>query len=351
MVALVAVIALAVFNRDKPVQVAEPDEEQVKLVETAVVERGEVEQVSGLSGVLEAEEETTVAFEVPGQILEMRCEEGDNVSAGAVLARVDATEYSLQLTGARAGLEKAQVAHQQALEHFDRMKQLFDSGVVPQLDYENAQNRLKVAGEDLAEASQALTLLEKDKTVLTAPVSGTVLAKTASQGQVMGAGSPVYIIGKISTLKTVLPVPDHEISAWETGQNVILKLYSRERQGKVTRILPGANRGTGTIGVEVSVPNPDRDWFPGQIVLAGRADIREGIYVPAGAVINRGEEKPYVFVANDGKASKRTVAIGQLFGDRLEVVAGLEAGEVLVVKGADKLFAGDRVEEPGGSGE
>ncbi len=349
---VVVVIVLVAFTRDKRAEVAKPDDEQqVKFVETAVVGQGKAERVSGFSGVLEAIGETAVAFEVSGRITEMRYAEGDNVTAGAVLARVDATEYSLQLTRARTGMEKAQVGHQQALEHFDRIKQLFEAGAVSQLDFENAQNRLKVAGEDLAEAGEALSLLEKDKSVLTAPTGGTVLAKMADPGQVTGAGSPVYRIGQISTLKTILPVPDHEINAWKTGQTVVLELYDRERQGTVTRIFPGANRGTGTIGVEVSIPNPDRDWYPGQIVLAGRAEVREGIYVPAAAVINRGEENPYVFVVNDGQASKRTVTIGELFGDRLEVVAGLETGETLVVKGAEKLFEGDRVEVPGGSGK
>lgn len=207
-----------------------------------------------------------------------------------------------------------------------------------------------MAEEDLAEASQSLSLLEQDKSVLIAPINGTVLAKMADQGQVTGAGTPVYKIGQIKTLKTILPVPDHEINAWKPGQTVIMELYNQERQGKVTRIFPATNAGTGTIGVEVSVPNPEHDWFPGQVVLAGRAEIKDGIYVPAGAVINRGEEKPYVFLVIEGKASKRAVTVGELFGDKLEVTSGLNSGEMLVVKGAEKLFEGDVVEVPGGNG-
>jgi len=129
----VAVVVFIAFTRDKRVEVAEPNDEQVKLVETAVVEQGKAERVSGLSGVLEATGETTVAFEVSGRILEMRYAEGDSVSVGAVLARVDATEYSLQLTSARTGMEKAQVGYQQARDDFDRMKQLYESGAISSL--------------------------------------------------------------------------------------------------------------------------------------------------------------------------------------------------------------------------
>jgi len=350
MAIVIAIVVFILFAREKPAEVAGSDEHQAKLVEITAVEPGKVERVSELSGALEAGEETAVAFEVSGRILEMRYKEGDRVNAGTILARVDATEYSLQLTRARTGVEKAQVGYQQALDHFDRMKQLNEAGAISQLDFENAQNRLKVAEEDLAEASQALGLLEQDKAVLTAPISGTVLAKMADQGQVTGAGTPVYKIGQISTLKTILPVPDHEITAWKPGQTVVLELYNQERQAQVTRVFPATNRGTGTIGVEVSVPNPDHDWFPGQIVLAGRAEIKDGIYVPAGAVINRGEEKPYVFLVFEGKASKRAVTIGELFGDKLEVTSGLNPDEMLVVKGAEKLFEGDDVEVPGGNG-
>ena len=85
--------------------------------------------------------------------------------------------------------------------------------------------------------------------------------------------------------------------------------------------------------------------------MAGRAEAREGIFVPAGAVINRGEAKPYVFLVTDGKAVKRSVTIGDLFGGQMEVTSGLEPGETLVIRGAHRLFEGDGVVLPGGSGK
>jgi len=350
LVVIIASVVYVVFFKEKTVASPKLAVNGPKLVETAIVEPGQVERVFELSGVLDAGVESPVAFEVPGRILDMHYQEGDEINAGAVLARVDATEYSLQLTGARSGVEKAQVVYRQAKDDFDRMSRLFESDAVSRVDYENAQNRLKMAEEDLAEATETLNLLEEDKSVLRSPINGTVLAKMADKGEVTGAGTPVYIVGQIDNLKTILPVPDFEIEKWKEGQEISLELYGQKRSGKVVRIFPATNRGTGTVGVEVSIPNPEHNWFPGQVVMAFRTETRNGIYVPAGAVINRGEEKPYVFLLVDSKASKRAVTTGELFGDKLEITSGLEGGEVLVVKGTDKLFEGDDIEVPGGNG-
>ncbi|TEB07775.1 Swarming motility protein SwrC [Pelotomaculum schinkii] len=100
--------------------------------------------------------------------------------------------------------------------------------------------------------------------------------------------------------------------------------------------------GTGTISVEVEVPNPRRDWFPGQVVKASRtAAMKEGLFVPVEAVLSRGEEKPYVFLAVGDKAVKTFVTTGELFNNHLEILSGVKDGDQVVVKGADRLFDGD----------
>ncbi len=94
LVIVIAIVAFVLFAREKPAEVAGAIDHQAKLVEITAVEQGKMERVSELSGVLEAGEETAVAFEVSGRLLEMRFKEGDTVNAGTVLAKVDATEYS-----------------------------------------------------------------------------------------------------------------------------------------------------------------------------------------------------------------------------------------------------------------
>jgi RND family efflux transporter MFP subunit len=128
-------------------------------------------------------------------------------------------------------------------------------------------------------------------------------------------------------------------------------LYGERREGQVERINPATNKGTGTIGVEVKLANPERYWHPGQLVQVSRnASGAGGIFVPVQSVINRGEKEPYVFVAVEGKAVKRSVQIGTIAGQYLEIRYGLSTGEQVVSRGADRLFDGDAI-EAGGSGE
>jgi len=348
-VAAVGLVAAAGGQKkrgDTSAETAEP-----KLVETITVTPGKAGRHSEFSGVLQAGEESMVSFEVAGRILEMRVSEGDEVKEGEVLARVDAAEYNLQMTQAKAGLDKAQVNYWQAKEDYARMEQLHAAGAISQLDFENAKNRLSVAEADLFQAQQSLALLQ-DKALLKSPVSGTILNKLSAVGQLVSPGVPVYRIGRLDPLKVVLPVPDKDVAAWRAGDEVILSLYGRTRKGKVARVFPSTNQGTGTVGVEVSVPNTEQDWLPGQVVNATRAAaMKKGLFVPVGAVINRGEEKPYVFLAAAGKAVKTPVTIGELYGDRLEILSGLKPGDQVIVKGADLLFDGDPIEQPGGTGK
>ncbi|MFD2368498.1 efflux RND transporter periplasmic adaptor subunit [Brevibacillus sp. GCM10020057] len=360
--------------------------------------------VSELSGTLQPLEEAVVSFEVGGRLVELNRKEGDSVKAGDVLARVNAQDYSLQVassnaavqqtaaalskvnngareqevTQARLAVEKATAAYQKVLDDFKRIEKLYQEKAISKSEYESAKNGLTIAEKDLQNAQQAFSLVtqgarpeDKDlsrasynqavvaqemaattlaKTQLRAPISGTILAKLSSTGTLVSPGTPVYQVGNIDTLKVVLPVPDREISAWKTGETVSLELYGQKRDAKVVKIFPATNENTGTIGVEVQVPNPKHDWFAGQVVKATKTlKGQEGIFVPVEAVLSRGESDAHVFVNAGGKAVKTAVTIGQLAGDKLEIKSGLKPGEELIVKGADRLFDGDPIEAAGGT--
>lgn len=320
-----------------------------KRVEAVTVSREKVTLLDELSASLQPGEETTVSFEVPGRLTAMIFDEGDQVGAGQVLARLDASEYSIQLSQAAANMDKAEVEYRQAKEDLGRVEQLYRSKAVPQTDYENAQKNFTLAERDYLQTRQAYALTGGIN-LLNSPISGTVIAKLTSVGELVEAGAPVYRVGQVNSLKVLLPVPDRDILAWRVGDAVTLSLYDNRREGKVTHIFPSTNQSTGTISVEVTVDNPKRDWFPGQVVGAVRArEEKEGLFIPVEAVLNRGEQKPYLFLADGEKAVKTPVATGGLFGSRLEILSGLKEGDRVVVKGADRLFDGDALQLAGGT--
>lgn len=324
--------------------------EEAKVVKFEAAKVDKVSSYSELSGMLEPFEVSAVSFETSGRVVEMVPKEGDRVGAGSFLARIDATEYSLQVAEAENALEKARVGYQKAKDDLARMEQLHSQGALSDADFEKSQNSFAVAEKDYQLAQQSYALVGpgggQGKDSLKSPISGTVIAKLSAVGQVVSAGTPVYRIGQIDTLKVILPVPDKEISRWKAGGNITLLLYQDSRIGQVTRVYPSTNQSTGTIGVEVTIPNPLHDWYPGQVVRARYAtESKEGLFVPVEAVLNQGMDKPYVFLAIGDKAVKTQVTTGDLFDNKLEILTGVKPGDQVIVKGADMLFDGNTIKQ------
>lgn len=364
-----------------------------------------MEITSELSGTLEPIEETVVSFEVGGEIQSLAFQEGDPVKAGEVVAKLNAKDYALQVqmastsvsqagaslskvkngareqekTQAKLAVDAKQISLDQARDDFRRMEQLYTNEAISQLEYENAKNALNLAQKDYDNAKQAYSLVVEgarsedvaltqasyqsavvsqnqathvlSKTQLTSPITGTVLSKLADVGQLANAGTPVYRIGNIHQLKTILPVPDKDITTWKTGDSVSVALYGKQRTGKVSKIYPATNQQTGTIGVEVVIDNQAQDWYAGQVISAKRTlSQAAGLYVPAEAVMSRGAD-PFVFVIKDDKALKTPVSLGKFMNGHFEITAGLQTGDVLIVNGGDRLLDGDTVTVEGGKEE
>ncbi|MGQ3478719.1 efflux RND transporter periplasmic adaptor subunit [Paenibacillus sp. TY11] len=222
---------------------------------------------------------------------------------------------------ARAGLESARATQQQGLASKAQAQASYKDALVA---YEQSALALK-------------------KTTLTSPIAGVVIEKKISDGQLGSSGSEAFIIGNISTLKVLLPVPDSEILSWKKNQKVNISLYNEIRTGTVTQIYPSTNSKTGSINVEVSIPNPELNWKPGQVISASKSiNQSKALLVPVEAVISTGDD-PYVFKAVNGKAIKTAIKLGKVTNNQLEVVSGLQAGDQIVTQGAGTLFSGDLI--------
>lgn len=345
---LVMVILLAGGCGSK--EKAKDSTKESKFVQLTAVNSMSVENRTDLASLLEPSEETMVAFEVGGRVTELFYEEGNKVEAGSQLARLDASEYGIQQAQSDIALNNAQVTYDQALDTYTRIKSLYEAGGASKAEFEKVRDALTMAenGRQLAQRSYALA---NGKDWLNAPIKGVVLNKLVSVGQLVSPGTAVYRIGQIDELKVLLPVPDYEIKQWKIDDAVNLTLYGESREGRVARINPATNKGTGTVGVEVRIANSLHDWLPGQIVQVSRKQNGEKVaFVPVQSVLNRGEKNPYVYVAVDGQAIKRPVVIGRISGQYLEITSGLTIGEQVVSRGADRLFDGDLI-QVGGSGE
>ncbi|PLT36029.1 efflux transporter periplasmic adaptor subunit [Bacillus sp. V5-8f] len=218
-----------------------------------------------------------------------------------------------------------------------------------------ASKEQAVAAKGQSQAAYEQALIGKEqaeltlsKTSLNSPITGVVLEKLASEGQQVSPGTSVYKLGRTDQLKVLLSVPDKEIKDWSIGDKVSVSLYDKVKSGKVNKIHPQTNDSTGTISVEVVIPNKDFEWVPGQVVKANRVTSdNNGILIPIEAVISSGNN-PYVFKAVKGHAVKTEVKTGNLIDNKIHIVSGLNEGDQVVIRGGELLLDGDPVKAAGG---
>jgi len=349
------------------------------LVQTAVARAaapGGAGSVLDASGYVTARRQATVSAKITGKVIEVLIEEGMRVSEGAVLARLDDTEAQAQIALARAQLEAArsQVAevraqlHQAERDHA-RQEELYRKQFVSaqSLDAAVAQRdslrarlasteeQIKVAQEGVAVAEVAL-----DNTVIRAPFSGIVIAKSAQPGEMIspisaGGGFTRTGIGTIvdmDSLEIQVDVNESYINRVAPGQPVeaVLNAYPDWRiPGEVIAIIPTADRSKATVKVRIAVKQKDPRIVPDMGVRVGfldpkpaRSDPAAGVLVPA-AAIRTEDGQPVVFVHANGKVERRRVSLGPDAAGQRRVLSGVRDGEHVVVTASSSLEDGQAV--------
>jgi len=330
-----------------------------------------------VTGTLAADLEVVAGFKVAGRVSEIAVDLGSPVRNGQVLARLDPTDARLRVDQAeaairqvRAGLglpsdgsddrvdvektalvREARAVLEDARRNRDRMAQLWEKEYIARAEYDAslakllvAEGRYQAAVEEirnrqelLAERRSGLALARQQlaDTVLTSPIDGAVRERKASVGEYLAAGAPVVGLVKLHPLRLRVAVPEREAASIRIGQMVRVKLEGdpAEHLGRVVRLSPAIQEQNRTLAVEAEVANPAGRLRPGAFARAEivvEAD-REAVLVPASAVVTfAGLEK--VFGVENGKAVEKRIRTGRRAGERVEVLDGVAAGELVVLE-------------------
>jgi len=336
------------------------------------------------SGYVTARRQATVSAKITGKVTEVLIEEGQRVKEGAVLARLDDTEARAQLTLSRAQLAAARSQEgeirallAQAERDYTRQQELAERQLVAAqaLDAALAQRdmlrarlannveQVRVAGETVRVAEVQL-----DNTVIRAPFSGVVVAKSAQPGEMIspisaGGGFTRTGIGTIvdmDSLEIQVDVNESFINRVTAEQPVeaTLNAYPDWKiPGSVIAIIPTADRSKATVKVRIALKSKDPRIVPDMGIrvaflttqpIAGAAPPVPAVLVPTDAVRGEGTSAA-VFVHAGDRVERRPVTLGQAVGTEREVVSGLKAGERVVVAPPPTLKDGDAVRVAEGS--
>jgi len=320
-------------------------------------------QTVPVTGRLVARQAGRVAAQVAGAVVEMKVEVGDRVEKGQVLAILDLASLNAEVSVVEGELLQAQAQldfdkadlrlAQQGLKRQERLKR---SGAFSKAQYEdsvqivaraNASVARRLAEVATRQAALGMKQIDLAKATVSAPYAGVVTRRMAEAGSYVRVGDPVVNLISDRTLEIEVDVPSLRIVGLKPGVMVSFDLDSGQKfEARVRAVLPSENPLTRTRMVRF-VPdfsrNRERLADAQSVIVHVPIGIqRDIVSVHKDAIIKRGTEN-IVFVVSDEKALSRTIKLGQAAGNRVEVLAGLEQGEKVVVRGNERLRGGASV--------
>ncbi|HIB47119.1 MAG TPA: efflux RND transporter periplasmic adaptor subunit [Flavobacteriaceae bacterium] len=316
-------------------------EKNIPLVTTFVANDTVFNHYVELQGSVETKQNLVVTSEMGGILQRVYVKEGDKVSKGQLLAKVDDGGMSQQLA-------QMQVQADLAKTTFDRQKRLWDQKIGSEIQYLQAKSNYEAQQEAINSMKQQL-----GKFVIRAPFSGTIDDVITEQGSVVSPGqTPILRVVNLSDMYIQTDVPETYITNVTKGKDVEVQfpVLSKTMDAKIRQTGDFINPENRTFKVEITVPNKDKDIKPN---LTARLRINdytnnEAILIPQSIISENAEGEQYIYVLEnqeDEKAVAKRVIIktGQSQGDVIEVLEGLKAGDSIIQEGARSVKDGQTV--------
>ena len=307
----------------------------------SIVKAQQIRSGPAISGNLEAESQATVRAEVGGAVLQTLAEQGQRVSAGQPLARLDDATLRAAQLAAKSQVATAENASAIAKRQVDRNEALMKAGAIAERDLELVRNQYQSAESQLATARSMLANAEKQlaKTTIIAPFGGVVSQRQVSAGDVVQPGGALYTIVNPATMRLEASVPADQLSAVRVGIPVDFTVNGypgRQFTGRVTRINPVADPTTRQVRIIVTLPNTSGTLVGGLFADGHVAsEVRSAPVLPLAAVDERGL-KPYVMRIKNGVVQKTEVELGirDAATETVEVRNGVQPGDTILLGAA-----------------
>lgn len=311
---------------------------QVRAVKVSVVEVKPVpiSDILILPGQTEAFHDILVPADTGGRVEWIGPKEGDTVKKGQLLARIEVASLE-------AVLNRAEAAFKLAEDLYQRRRKLFDRKIINQEELDRSLTERTLAHANLRQAK-----VEHERGFLKSPISGIINHLFVDEGEFVERGKPVTDMVNVDKIKINVNVPELDVRYLSPRQKATVTIDAfpdRRLSGIVDFIAYKADPATKTFLVRVLIKNPDHDIRPGMIVRVAflRRVIPDALVAPLFAIVDKGGER-LLFVEKDGMAHARTVSIGVIEGDRVQITKGLDPGDHLIVTGQTEVEEGMKVQ-------
>jgi membrane fusion protein (multidrug efflux system) len=299
------------------------------------------------SGPLVAPQTAMVRAKSAGVLLALDVAEGQKVKAGQAVGRIDSSDVDNRLAERQAMLEAARVQVAQAQRNHDSNQRLAKEQFISANALEASRVTLDAARANAraAEAQLGTVRAAARLATLVAPIDGVVAKRHAVPGEKLSPEQQLLTLVDLRRLELAGSVGTHEVSLLKPGMTLDVTVEGSARSIRATleRIAPATEAGTRSIGVTVSIPNPDESFRAGQYALARAtvADDTPRLTLPASAIV-KSSGQDYVWLVEQGALARRAVTAGR--GDaergRVEILDGVAADSVVLAMKFDNLREG-----------
>ena len=321
---IAATVALYACGGSSNQSQTETSQDDVVLVKVQTVNEQPVEQLTELTGNIEAYKINNIAPTIPGRIDNIAVEVGDRVRKGQLLVQMD-----------RTNLVQAQLQLTNAERELGRVSELFRSGSATQQQYDQLTSQVDVLRETVRNLAE--------NTELHSPIDGVVTARIFDAKNIYSGAMPILTVMQVTPVKALVNISEIHFPLVKTGMEVRVKLDvypDRDFIGKINIIYPTIDQLSRTFKAEVTIANADMAIRPG---MFARVELNFGtmnhVVVPDLAVIKQaGTNTRYVFTVENGRAHRRELQLGRLIGNQYEVISGIEPGAQVVIAGQSRLL-------------
>lgn len=292
-----------------------------------------------IQGRVDAEESVSVGPQMPGLVKRVYVHAGDKVSAGQVLAEIDADAMSQQLTALKAQRDLSK-------QIFDRQKNLWDQKIGTEVQYLSAKTQYEALESQVSAVQEQI-----DMAKIKAPIAGVVDAVNIKAGELASPGFSNIVIVNTNNLRVKGEVAEAYISKVKTGNAVNVYLPDAEKNinTKITYAGKMINNINRTFNVEVALDANEENVVPNMIAILKINDYKNdsALVIPLAIIQQNANGSNYVYVAvhkdKDLLAEKREITYTWTYNGMAEIVSGLQPGDKVIVEGANDLNPGDVV--------
>ena len=306
------------------------------------------------SGKIEAENSANVSTRMMGYITSIKVKTGQKVNKGQLLATINNTDLQAKKAQTEAGIMQATAGYKNAKKDYDRFVILFGQKSASQKEMDNVTTQFEMAkaGLEVAKQTKNEVMAQFSYANITAPFAGTVTNTLAKEGDMANPGMPLMTIEGNSKLQAVVMVSESEISQIKNGMpaDILVKSLDQSFKGNVIEVSSSAKNTGGQYIVKLSIDNANASILSGMfanvvfpIVKPAVASQSTMVLVPKKAIVNQGQLSGIYTVSDDKIAVLRWLRLGKTFGDQVEVLSGLSAGEKYIVEAQSKLYNGAKI--------